>query len=612
MSSASDFFDLQSALYFQGLLAARSNAAGLSVIDTSGDDPQLALLQDDGSTRNAFIQAFAAGTLTIRNEVHGGSVVLQGETAGGVVELLFDGDPDGSAKLYYIGEKKFETTVNGVQVTGDQTSIVNSADTFTSYRMRNTEGGLIISTDGGNSVLHTTDANGGSLQNAIQMVRGGGVSLNYSNSLALRTEGTATQFFSTSTDHVALEFYQDDKLTRNGYLYVADTGILMLSEAHGQSITLAAEDAGGTSRTLFFGSPDGVARINYAGTQRIAALSGGAGIYSDGNTLTGSRRLDFYLENGTRTCWIGNDSSDILWLRSDVTSGRIIIAGVDSSVSYSPMFDGDPDGEVSVYYDGIETLTTEVDGIGVVSSTSSPSIGLYTNGKGAKQGEITATVTQLKVLNQAHGALVVLSGEDLGGTERTILSGDPDGQLQLMHNGSITTRTVSAATGGLEINNTESGGGFERALTESDLGQVGKATGSSNSTETLADVAGLTGFNIVSGETYEITLSLDFLAVNSGDSIDLRLEFSGAGNTGFIGIAHVIESGSSSLASSQFVAPKITFTPVVNNANSYLSLRATWVAPNSGTLKLQFAKGGATAGTAQIFSGSVMMVRKIA
>lgn len=144
------------------------------------------------------------------------------------------------------------------------------------------------------------------------------------------------------------------------------------------------------------------------------------------------------------------------------------------------------------------------------------------------------------------------------------------------------------------------------------LAQVAAASSSpTNSTEVLATVPGMSGISIVSGKIYEITIAVGFLAHLVGESIDFRIEFSGGSNVGSILLASVDDSSGTSNAWEKKVFIDVTFTPVLVVANSIMLIKGTWKAPSSGDLSFQFAKGGATAGNAQVFDSSVMIVTEV-
>ena len=102
----------------------------------------------------------------------------------------------------------------------------------------------------------------------------------------------------------------------------------------------------------------------------------------------------------------------------------------------------------------------------------------------------------LNLQSNMHGATLQIRGEDSAGVDRIILNSDPDAitelrgdtdvnitvvagtetaasfrsnaDVELRHNNVATARTLTAATGGFEANNTLTGGGFERVLTTGD------------------------------------------------------------------------------------------------------------------------------------------------
>ena len=74
----------------------------------------------------------------------------------------------------------------------------------------------------------------------------------------------------------------------------------------------------------------------------------------------------------------------------------------------------------------------------------------------------------MQVRNYMHGGAIVLRGEDNAGATQDMFNGDPDGASGMYHAGTQTARTVAVASGGLEVNQTVTGAGFERAMTVSD------------------------------------------------------------------------------------------------------------------------------------------------
>lgn len=76
----------------------------------------------------------------------------------------------------------------------------------------------------------------------------------------------------------------------------------------------------------------------------------------------------------------------------------------------------------------------------------------------------------LSLRNRMRGGEIFMRGTTAAGISRNLLLADPDADVELFYQGSSQVRTIAGASGGLEANNTLTGGGFERVLTTSDLG----------------------------------------------------------------------------------------------------------------------------------------------
>lgn len=133
-------------LWQSGNAVLVSNATGIVVQSATNNDPTIQMLQDDGSTRNAYIQAQGTGTLIIENEVHGGSVTIQSEDSGGTVQTLFTSSPDGEFLLYRDGAVHLASDINGVTVRSDDA--VKSVDIFSTNG--STQYGRLLHSGSGN------------------------------------------------------------------------------------------------------------------------------------------------------------------------------------------------------------------------------------------------------------------------------------------------------------------------------------------------------------------------------------------------------------------------------------------------------------------------------
>lgn len=74
----------------------------------------------------------------------------------------------------------------------------------------------------------------------------------------------------------------------------------------------------------------------------------------------------------------------------------------------------------------------------------------------------------LQFRNLINGGFLQIIGNTPGGVPNTMIECDPDGQVILSYVGAQVARTENPTNGGLEVNNTFSGGGWERVLTTGD------------------------------------------------------------------------------------------------------------------------------------------------
>ncbi len=107
--------------------------------------------------------------------------------------------------------------------------------------------------------------------------------------------------------------------------------------------------------------------------------------------------------------------------------------------------------------------------------------------------------------NEIHGAFLVISGENTAGSARNYLLGDPDDFVQLYNPGAgqVSLKTLPAASGGAQVNNSLTGGGLERVLTIGDLFGTADEINDLTAAVTWADVpdANITVGSVTQHET---------------------------------------------------------------------------------------------------------------
>lgn len=210
---------------------------------------------------------------------HGVPVRLYAEDAGGTSRLVFAGDPDDAATLYYAGTSKAETTAYGLYVgTGSNLSPNSSGDGYLKLRGSGYIG--YITMDG--SAMYIGH-NSGTRSLAFQV--------DEASSFVVNAE--YSQLISTTDSSPYLSFHGSN-LARDMYLQSSsDTAYYWYGENHGAAFYIRGEDAGGTARDILYGDPDGYTEIHAAGYLGIRVGNATLGFYNSSGstkqTVTGSR-----------------------------------------------------------------------------------------------------------------------------------------------------------------------------------------------------------------------------------------------------------------------------------------------------------------------------------
>ncbi len=173
---------------------------------------------------------------------------------------------------------------------------------------------------------------------------------------------------------------------------------------------------------------------------------------------------------------IGN--SDIQSKSSNIAAAQINLNAVGGNVFVGAQTGA---GNVRLFNNGEDVLQTIAQGIQVLGAeVNDPSTGgtqrtfiNLQNNIGALTtflGHGIAATTECILRNAVRSGLMTIEGVDSGNANTPLFRGDPNGQAEMFNDGTSVARTLAAAAGGLEANNTSTGAGFERVLTTGDLG----------------------------------------------------------------------------------------------------------------------------------------------
>jgi hypothetical protein len=520
---------------------------------------------------------------SIINRVHGGSIILQAEDAAGAVQSILDGDPDTDTRLFYAGAEKLATLATGISVTGDV-------------------GGTTI---GGITQANLVD------KSAAEDVTG---DWRFTGPLDVIGD------INTATPPVAeaitsnIRFADADNTDTIGQAGFLGSNVLTLRNVmHGGAVLIDAEDAAGVARTILSADPDAVTTLrgdtdlileNAAGTAVLTATGGGTTVMGAATNL-----------------------------ELEVAAGETAFAATANSSS-------------RMYYNNIHRITAASGGIAQIRSdgnTDGEDRALYfAHQDGTERGHVgylaSGGFDALRVHNSIHSGHLLLVAEDAGGVFRNILNSDPDGPTSMTadsnfqinvnagepalvatansdiafhFNAEEVARTKTSLTGGFEIENNLTGGGFERVATETDIGIhiVKDADEVVTTSITLQDDNDFVNMALVTDKRYELIAHFVVSDSTTGD-FDYAWIFTNAPISGgrsshvTIPAAGGTDNGNTPIATRDQVTLG-TGTNIVKISAHFQSNAST-----GGTFKLQWCQGS-SAGTTTLHQGSWLRLRQL-
>lgn len=307
--------------------------------------------------------------------------------------------------------------------------------------------------------------------------------------------------------------------------------------------------------------PNGTGKVVLYNNSLIRLDTAGGGLLylrSDGNTDTENRLLYFLHQDGTARGYVGHPASTQIALHNLVHGGNVVLSGETTGGAFSTLLNGDPEGSLISYYNNTARLLTNGSGsIEIKSDGNTDAENRYielAHQDGTTRANVgfSAANSTLIFENIIVSGAVLIRGMDSGSANSTMIECDPDGDVALFYDGTEVARTLPVASGGFQINNTSTGAGWERALSESDMIGISHTVVEKSSDTTRASTTTMTAdpHLIITGlaaGNYKFEMYL--LVQNTGVAtagIKLGIAWSGALNdyNAFIGIGTNFVSGS--------------------------------------------------------------------
>lgn len=406
-------------------------------------------LYEAGAT-NLVTMSQSSGNLVIDNTYDTGTITFKGENTGDSTMIVMD--PAGSVDLYYGGAKKIETTATGVTITGVSASTTSTSGTYdasTDFTV-----GSTVITDG---VI--TDATGLQISAALTVVGAltvDGLNLGDNEDITLGA-GPDAKISSDGTSYVVENGAGTAtmiKATQTGAVELYNNGILTVSTS---SEGLEVYDTSGDDPFILFYS-DATAIQGYLGF-----LNGGnfqiyddvnddfyikcnandsVDLYHDGLKTLGTLAFGVNISEGStgnaiRIQSIGGDA----YFDGKVDDGLLYLRAENVSSTITNLFEGDPNGAATLYYDGTKTLETHDYGLALYAPAVTDAVGCLIWNDGSTW----------YLESQVHGAKIGLAAENNSGTFSNVVRGDPDSAVEFYYNG---TKACSTSADGINIYDT--------------------------------------------------------------------------------------------------------------------------------------------------------------
>lgn len=380
---------------------------------------------------------------------------------------------------------------------------------------------------------------------------------------------------------VALNVGSDDP-DNNQHIEIGPSDVQSKSDATTAAV-LGLNALGGNVEV---GAQSGSGNVTLYENGELSLRSNIAGIFVFGSVATAtpptteavnSRLLMFDNDGSDELLFFGFPASPDFLFTNRMHGGTINIRAEDSAGNEDVLFIGDPDGAVDLYHAGTRQFGTQSSGINVYGSAAlpTPPVGAATttlilwdsDGSDALGTIGFAVSSALTIANDIHGGAISLQAEDAGGVNRFLANGNPDGAFDTYYQGVLVTGTLPAANGGLQVNNTLTGGGFERVLTTSDA--LGAASRGAMAYHNTTQVIGATtsAYIALNSEVYDTDSIHDNITNNTRLTVPAgvtRVRLSGGVYRG---------TGGSLLGSVQFNK---------NNSNNFIGFAQQGSEPPSG------------------------------
>ena len=607
-------------------------------------------LTTSGSTGAASISMASTGTATIlwgSHSANGGFSfrsasgtfeVWERTNVGGLDNQWIGAANDGGVSLFYAGTSTARTTSNGWEVDGTLIDLDSGAVADAAVRVLTSLGGVRINVDGsttGQLQIYQTTSAGADEDLWIRGSRNGSTSLYHNGSERIETTTSGINVIGP-TGEATIEITGIASNDANLLVQNGNGGYRLNVEASTGNLELWQTTNVGVDEDLWIAATrNGGVSLYYDNATRLLTASTSVDLYgtlandpNTGGSQTGLYRI--MNSGGTLAGDIGYTASVDMLIYNRVHGGDIVFQGEDSGGTVRTMMRLQPGsaGQLlnptagwQIQHAGTNLLVTSVNGLAVTPATGN---------EGRLDLEATGTNQSAVVRARADGGGMAmrwyeptLVGQIVqtsagASVEDTWIEMSLNADVALFYDNTEVARTKTAATGGFEVNNTQTGAGFERVLTESDIvagGDLFKfkdANTARASTTTLADDDDLFGFALEANTFYAIEAWLDFSSSSATPGMRWAFQVSQANQDSAYSYSKELQAGGISGVAVTSVTSIITETMAASDMTAIKIKGMIYThSTNDPTVDFQWAQNVSSAGNTLLNRGSWIKFTKL-
>ena len=435
-----------------------------------------------GGTENVYARAhnglFVFPTVTAGVAIvdrHGGSQVLTSGGGGGGSALVYTKDniPTTQAELYHGANVKLSTAVSGINVFGTAFTTLSLIDgdgqVASLTKQTGGNGDLVIQNKehGGEFYLKAEGA-AGSVATLLRGNADAETSLYFDGDATLQTTANGADV-TTSVEFGDTHFGIVDGDLQVGEIIKDAAGpFKMVNLEHGQTVVLAAEDAGGIEQPLFIGDPAGAATLYYDGGATLQTTANGIDVTT--TVTNGSGTLSVTEDSGEYTEMYVSNANKKFYIQNRSHGAGFAFRGEDATGAVRAYFTGEDDGACYFMNDGDIRFVTEATGARI-ESEGDTSLNIE-DGDGEKGAIMKEATGDFVLKNYEHSANMEFRLEDNLGVEQTMMKLDPDAGVYMYWDGGAQVfRTVPT---GIQVNGTTADAKIQMYDLNSDSAEISK------------------------------------------------------------------------------------------------------------------------------------------